>query len=144
MASGDKALIKEGRLSYPSGHAAYSHASGAVCFWWLAARLGLFGAVPVAPSSASLPTFARLLVALAPVGLATFIATTRLTDYVHHFSDVNAGSFIGMACGTACYHLHYTPGSLTGRAAAVVAAPTKTDTDGDAAASGDAEPTSRL
>jgi len=25
---------------------------------------------------------------------------------VHHFSDVNAGTFIGLACGTAAYHLH--------------------------------------
>jgi hypothetical protein len=39
--------------------------------------------------------------------VATYVAATRLTDYVHHFSDVNAGSFIGLMCGSACYHLHF-------------------------------------
>jgi membrane-associated phospholipid phosphatase len=88
------------RASYPSGHAAYSHSSGAVCFWYAAARLRAFRA----DAHAQLP---RLLLAAAPVGLATAIAATRLTDYRHNFSDVNAGTFIGLVAGTACFHLHF-------------------------------------
>ena len=114
LATGDKAVISEGRASYPSGHAAYSHTSGAVCFWYLAGRL----AVLPPHSGSSVPSvwaggqvgggqFFRLLVSLLPVGLATFIATTRLTDGVHHFSDVNAGTFIGIVCGTLSFHLNY-------------------------------------
>jgi membrane-associated phospholipid phosphatase len=104
VATGDAGLIAEGRLSYPSGHAAYSHTSGAVCFCWLCGRLGVFGACAESPR---VPLFLRLLLALSPVGLATYIGTTRITDYVHHVSDVNAGSFIGLACGVLCYLLHY-------------------------------------
>ena len=105
LASGDAALIADGRASYPSGHAAYSHCAGAVCFWWLAHRLAVFRSRRA--ESDVLPSFARLLVAVAPVGVATYVSTTRLTDYVHHFSDVNAGVFIGICSGTATYFLNH-------------------------------------
>ncbi len=103
VSSGDASVVDEGRMSYPSGHAAYSHGSGAVCAWYLAARLR------VCASAATHAQFARLMVAAAPVGLATAIAATRLTDYRHHFSDVNAGAMIGTAAGSACYFLHFAP-----------------------------------
>lgn len=105
VASGDAGAMKEGRASYPSGHAAYSHTSGAVCFWYLASVLGVF-------AGRSRASFALLVVAVAPVGLATYIGTTRLTDYRHHFSDVNAGTFIGLASGTLCYFLHFRAAAL--------------------------------
>jgi membrane-associated phospholipid phosphatase len=114
LATGDKGVIAEGRASYPSGHAAYSHTSGAVCFWYLAGRLAVVpphgdasGSSVWTGGKVGHGQFLRLLVALMPVGLATYIATTRLTDGVHHFSDVNAGTFIGLCCGTICYHLNY-------------------------------------
>jgi hypothetical protein len=37
----------------------------------------------------------HMLLAMLPVCLATFIAISRLMDYHHNFSDVNAGIFIG-------------------------------------------------
>lgn len=128
LASGDAAAIAEGRASYPSGHAAYSHMAGAVCFWWLAGRLGVVGAgLQPGQRTRTLWTggpserfqMLRLLVALMPVGLATYIATTRLTDGVHHFSDVNAGTFIGLCCGSIAFHLNYSaywasPGAVHG------------------------------
>jgi len=116
LATGDKTTIAEGRASYPSGHAAYSHMAGAVCFWWLAGRMGVWGdGLESGRSTCSLWTggrgehlqMLRLLVALIPVGIATYIATTRLTDGVHHFSDVNAGTFIGICCGSIAFHLNY-------------------------------------
>lgn len=33
----------------------------------------------------------RLALSLGPIAVATAIAASRLTDYRHHFSDVNAG-----------------------------------------------------
>ena len=102
--------------SYPSGHAAYSHMTGAACCWYLSGRLGVLGAgllpagtaPPTAAEAAQRPgQFVRCVVALLPVALATFVATTRLTDGVHHFSDVNAGTFIGVVAGTLCYHLNF-------------------------------------
>ena len=115
LATGDQAVIAEGRASYPSGHAAYSHTSGAVCFWYIAGRLAVMPPHDDASGSRvwtggkiGRGQFLRLLVSLMPVGLATYIATTRLTDGVHHFSDVNAGTFIGLCCGSICYHLNYS------------------------------------
>ncbi len=114
VAGGDAAELREGRASYPSGHAAYSHAAGAACFWYLAARLRVFCAVHRLSAADAPPRllFARLVLATAPVGLATAIGTTRLTDYRHNFSDVNAGTVIGLTAGTACYFLNFAlPGS---------------------------------
>ena len=35
--------------------------------------------------------FAKAILALSPVMFATYVAATRLVDYKHDFSDVNAG-----------------------------------------------------
>jgi membrane-associated phospholipid phosphatase len=102
LATGDAAVIDEGRMSYPSGHAAYTHASAAVCALYIAARLRVF-----APGEAQRAQMARLLAAAAPLGVAAAVAASRLTDYRHHFSDVNAGALIGLLSGAACYHLNF-------------------------------------
>jgi len=109
VAGGGAADLLEGRHSYPSGHAAYSHSSAAVTACHLAARLAVFSSPP--------PRFqyARLLLAAGPLAVAAFVAASRLTDHVHHFSDVNAGAFIGLACGVASYHLHFAGGGLPRR-----------------------------
>lgn len=44
----------------------------------------------------------RLAIALGPIAVATAIAASRLTDYRHHFSDVNAGRRGGRASAVAC------------------------------------------
>jgi membrane-associated phospholipid phosphatase len=142
-ASEAEALLAEGRASYPSGHAAYSHTSGAACFWYLASRLRVFRAGDDAPTRFA---FAALMLAVAPVGLATYVGTTRLTDYRHHFSDVNAGTFIGIVAGTLCYCLNFRlPGSAE-EAAHADAARVRTprgrwaaDGGGQAAAEGEGE-----
>ena len=115
IASGEESLVHEGRMSYPSGHAAYSHTSGSCCFWYLAGRLGVLGSGLSADAQPARLQFLRLLGAAMPVGLATFVATSRITDGVHHFSDVNAGTFLGLSCGTLCYHLHFHPFWTGGR-----------------------------
>ena len=102
LATGDAAIIAEGRLSYPSGHSAYTHASAAVCALYVAARLRVFASQD--PPRAQM---ARLLAAAAPLGVAGAVAASRLTDYRHHFSDVNAGALIGLLSGAACYRLNF-------------------------------------
>jgi len=102
LATGDAAVIAEGRLSYPSGHSAYTHASAAVCALYVAARLRVFA------RDAPRAQMARLLAAAAPLGVAGAVAASRLTDYRHHFSDVNAGALIGLLCGAACYNLNFS------------------------------------
>lgn len=109
VAGGDVANLLEGRHSYPSGHAAYSHASAAVTACHLAARLAVFAT----PQPRLL--YARLLLAASPLAVAAYVAASRLTDHVHHYSDVNAGTFIGLACGVASYHLHFSGAGMARR-----------------------------
>ena len=80
------AELSDGRASYPSGHAAYSHFAGAVTCWWLLSTLGVFS------SSNVRFRFAKLLLASLPVGLATFVAATRIADYKHHGARRDAAS----------------------------------------------------
>ena len=44
---------------------------------------------------------------MAPIGLATIVAISRVVDYRHDFADVNAGAFIGILSGTFAYFLNY-------------------------------------
>jgi membrane-associated phospholipid phosphatase len=44
-----------------------------------------------------------VLIKLIPIGIAIFIAATRITDYMHHVSDVVAGSIIGIGVALAVF-----------------------------------------
>ena len=44
-----------------------------------------------------------MLAVLVFLGLAGFSAMTRVVDYKHHPSDINAGAAIGMTMGTLFY-----------------------------------------
>lgn len=96
---GDMDKIESGRASYPSGHAAYTFLSCTILSLYLCGKLKLF--------SSGKPSFAKGLLLCSPMALATFVAMTRITDYKHNPSDVNAGGFIGILCGTFCYFLNY-------------------------------------
>ncbi|KAF5836970.1 phosphatidic acid phosphatase type 2/haloperoxidase [Dunaliella salina] len=100
LAMGDPQLISVGRLSYPSGHTAYTFSSATVVALWLCGKLQVFSR----PSQA---LYLKLLLCSMPLWLATFVACTRITDYKHDFSDVNAGSFIGIVSGFVGYSLNF-------------------------------------
>ena len=51
--------------------------------------------------------FAKAVVALLPLGLATLITCSRLVTYRHDFSDINAGIIIGLISATVAYALNY-------------------------------------
>ena len=51
--------------------------------------------------------FPLTLVCLAPIVLATVVAVSRPYDYRHHFSDINAGMFVGLSTGMFAYLLNY-------------------------------------
>ena len=42
-------------------------------------------------------------------GVPRYVSATRLVDYKHNPSDVNAGAFIGLSIGAIIYHLHFFP-----------------------------------
>ncbi|KAK3773432.1 hypothetical protein RRG08_007921 [Elysia crispata] len=77
-------LLRDSRLSFPSGHASVSVYSAFFTVFYLQLRLDL--------------KFSYLLKPLAQLGLvllATFCCVTRITDHKHFVSDIAAGATIG-------------------------------------------------
>mmetsp|Transcript_36354 Transcript_36354/g.102697 ORF Transcript_36354/g.102697 Transcript_36354/m.102697 type:complete len:309 (+) Transcript_36354:165-1091(+) len=102
LASNDIHGITDGRWSYPSGHAATSMACGT--FWALhltwtfffRPTVGKFKKLATPQWQADLWSFLEVVViGIGPV-LALFIATSRIYDYRHNPSDVNAGALFGI------------------------------------------------
>jgi membrane-associated phospholipid phosphatase len=78
-------IVREGRLSFPSGHSSVSACSMVPLIVFLVHHLQ-----PFARSS-----LWRMVLCLSPFYLAVFVAVSRTRDHVHHFSDVLCGSLIG-------------------------------------------------
>ena len=100
VATNDARKISNGRQSYPSGHAAYMFLAMSITTLYLLGRTKVL-ARPRAGN------FAVSFLCLAPVVLATFVAVTRPANHKHHFSDINAGMFIGLATGLFAYLLNH-------------------------------------
>ncbi|GMY15287.1 lipid phosphate phosphatase 2-like isoform X1 [Fagus crenata] len=85
---GDKAIIKEGYKSFPSGHTSWSFAGLGFLAWYLSGKIRVFdrrGHV------------AKLCVLFLPLLIAALVGVSRVDDYWHHWTDVFAGSLIGWA-----------------------------------------------
>jgi membrane-associated phospholipid phosphatase len=94
------AEIEDGRQSYPSGHAAYMFLAMTITSLYLLGRTRVL-ARPRAGN------FAVAFFCITPIILATFVAVSRAANHKHHFSDINAGMFIGLATGLFAYLLNY-------------------------------------
>ncbi|KAG1656823.1 hypothetical protein FOA52_008457 [Chlamydomonas sp. UWO 241] len=99
-ATGIASDASSARLSYPSGHAAYMFSSMTVVSLFL---LGHFRVL----SRPQPGQFALAVMCLVPIMLATFVAVSRVYDYKHATSDINAGCFVGLASGLFAYSLNY-------------------------------------
>eukprot|EP00005_Dracoamoeba_jomungandri_P003038 CAMPEP_0174261274 /NCGR_PEP_ID=MMETSP0439-20130205/11339_1 /TAXON_ID=0 /ORGANISM="Stereomyxa ramosa, Strain Chinc5" /LENGTH=283 /DNA_ID=CAMNT_0015345727 /DNA_START=1 /DNA_END=852 /DNA_ORIENTATION=- len=90
---------EDGRQSFPSGHSSMSFASMTFLSLYLCGKLGFYrkngGEVW------------KAYVVLAPIAVSTCVAVTRVRDYHHHFSDILAGSIIGVAFAFMCYLTFY-------------------------------------
>lgn len=99
--------LREGRLSFPSGHSSTSFSLCTTMCLFLFAHLRPF---------AYRGSLLRLLIALLPSTFAFFCAVSRTRDYKHHFSDVMAGSLLGIGCTMLVYNLCFRiadgPGSV--------------------------------
>jgi len=90
--TGSSSHKRDARLSFPSGHASNSFASGT----WMTLFLSNF--------------FAKgdeiwwILIKLIPIAIATFIAASRITDYMHHVSDVVGGTIIGIGVSSIIFN----------------------------------------
>ncbi|KAK7197953.1 phosphatidic acid phosphatase protein-like protein [Novymonas esmeraldas] len=87
--------LKEGRLSFPSGHSSTSFAVFTIVSLFFVAHLRPF---------ARHASFARLMVCLLPLAVSTMCAVSRTRDNKHHFSDIIAGSLIGIASALLAFH----------------------------------------
>lgn len=92
-------VLKDGRLSFPSGHSSISFTS--------MVPLSLFLAVELLEPWKH-RCVARLAVSCLPLLLAFTIAISRTRDQRHHFSDILAGSVIGAACALVAFLLNFT------------------------------------
>ena len=104
LASGDAAEAADGRLAYPSGHAAYSFMALGLTSLYLLGALRLLAR----PRAGAFPA---LLACLAPLAGATYVALSRAADHKHDFSDINAGAAVGLLSAAGAYFLNF--GGLT-------------------------------
>uniref|UniRef100_A0A8D7ZSS6 Phosphatidate phosphatase n=4 Tax=Culex pipiens TaxID=7175 RepID=A0A8D7ZSS6_CULPI len=77
-------MIKEMRLSFPSGHSSFSMYTLVYCAIYLQSRMNWRG-------SKLLKHFLQFLLIL----LAWYTCLSRISDYKHHWSDVLAGAVLG-------------------------------------------------
>ncbi|XP_071651042.1 putative phosphatidate phosphatase isoform X1 [Temnothorax longispinosus] len=86
-------LLKEVRLSFPSGHSSFSAYTMIYLAMYLQLRMKWKG-------SKLLRHFLQLLCLL----MAWFTAMTRISNYKHHWSDVLAGSILGIISALVMAH----------------------------------------
>eukprot|EP00041_Stephanoeca_diplocostata_P023938 m.597146 g.597146 ORF g.597146 m.597146 type:complete len:301 (-) comp22416_c0_seq4:2633-3535(-) len=96
-----QAVKNSARWSYPSGHASMSFAAMVPTTLYV---LGKSQVYIRGPGCAL-----QLSACLAFVFLALFVAVSRIHDYRHHPSDVNAGAAIGTASAFLFYFVYFPP-----------------------------------
>lgn len=85
--------VREGRLSFPSGHASLACFGATFAILYLQFRL------------VHLPIFPRALLQLLPFVYAFFCCVSRVTDKKHHVTDVLAGGLLGLLFAGAAFAL---------------------------------------
>jgi phosphatidate phosphatase len=82
--TGNADMVKEARLSFPSGHASFSAFTMMFLVLYLQAKMNCL----------KLPLL-RPLLQLVTVMAAMYTALSRISDHKHHWSDVLFGSLLG-------------------------------------------------
>ncbi|RNF09179.1 phosphatidic acid phosphatase protein [Trypanosoma rangeli] len=88
-------VLREGRLSFPSGHSSTSFA--------VMTFMSLFLFAYTRPSARG-GSFFRLLMSLSPMVIAFLCAVSRTRDYWHHFDDIVAGALLGSVSALLCFY----------------------------------------
>lgn len=86
ICKGDPFLIKESRLSFPSGHSSFSVYSMMFVIIYMEARLIL-----------RRMRFPKIILQLIAFVAAWHTVMSRVSDFKHHYTDVIAGSLLGMS-----------------------------------------------
>jgi len=96
----------EGRVSYPSGHSGTAFCTMFFCTLYLLGKTRAFSNSGRFGGGAA-GRFGYVVVSILPTLGAFMIAITRTRDYMHNFSDINAGAIIGILCSTLAYFTVY-------------------------------------
>lgn len=96
----DEDLEVEGRKSFPSGHSACAFSGFGFMAFYLAGKLGLL-------AKGRGGQMYKSVIVMLPCCAAFAIAITRVRDYHHNYSDIMAGSIIGLMCGAGAYYNLY-------------------------------------
>jgi diacylglycerol diphosphate phosphatase/phosphatidate phosphatase len=108
IAAGDSSFDK----SFCSGHTSTAFAGLGFAAQYMAGKAGVFSTHGLTwaresadPFRGSVPLM--LITFFLPLCGAGWIAATRLTDYAHHPSDVNAGAMVGSLAAWLAYHTQF-------------------------------------
>uniref|UniRef100_A0A7S2RYR7 Phosphatidic acid phosphatase type 2/haloperoxidase domain-containing protein n=1 Tax=Mucochytrium quahogii TaxID=96639 RepID=A0A7S2RYR7_9STRA len=97
--------------SYPSGHTSMIFCGMVYLFLFLSGKAGILRKTGIVFSKSQDPfrgSFAfAFLTFFLPMVIACFVLASRLVDYAHDFSDVNAGAVIGLVSAFIGYFLCY-------------------------------------
>lgn len=88
MCTGSTKHQKDAKVSFPSGHASISFCSAVWLSLFIQSFFNFTGEMW------------WILLRFIPILIAIFISATRITDYMHHASDVVAGALLGIGVST--------------------------------------------
>jgi len=98
-------VIRDGRQSFPSGHSSMSFTGMTYLSLYLCGKFGLF--------RHNGGTVFKATIAMLPLAISAAIAVSRTRDYHHDFSDILAGTVLGVMMAVFAYFLNY-PSLLVG------------------------------
>ncbi|KAH7492018.1 PA-phosphatase related-family protein [Phytophthora ramorum] len=98
---------KEGRKSFPSGHASFAFATMLVLTLYLLGRSTLNCENRSETMMRGGRKTLKLFLCFIPTFLAAWVAVTRTIDNWHHYADILAGSIIGAVSACISYSFNY-------------------------------------
>ncbi|KAL3662593.1 hypothetical protein V7S43_012445 [Phytophthora oleae] len=103
----DPAGEKEGRKSFPSGHASFAWSTMLVLTLYLLGRSRINCKNRSESAIRGGRKMLKLVLCFVPSFVAAWVATTRSIDNWHHYSDILAGSIIGVVSACVAYSYNY-------------------------------------
>eukprot|EP00906_Rhabdomonas_costata_P000102 RCo000138 len=93
--------LRDGRMSFPSGHSGLMFAScGVLCMQIMAITHAL---VP------GHIRYWKVLLSLFPFVFAAWFAGTRTLNYRHNYDDISVGAALGLCCSVLFHHMYFPP-----------------------------------
>ncbi|KAJ3022780.1 hypothetical protein HKX48_005256 [Thoreauomyces humboldtii] len=101
--SHDAGSLRDGRMSFPSGHSGRAGAGLGFALWYLVAATGAASLDRRSPAGRAW----KLVVCMLPVFGILFVAINRLQRNRHHVPDVCVGSILGVLVSLLVYRYYY-------------------------------------